>query len=468
MKRSRNINRRGITMVELVVAMLLVGLVGLTAFGIISFSNRVLIESRREFEFQFSTRNVLNLTSDTLRYATAVFTVPKSIFDPNNLTEGWDYIGINQVVVTPAQDGNPAVTGHQIVKYSYNRTSGGHIATVIVEAKPHVDFIFQFKKVEQETVDSMLSFTIFSIPAGSKDAFGNPKPELTITSEVESINSLQVKDWGTPSDPAVAVAFLTAERSKSAVGNIAMVLDTSGSMAWPMGGQYASGKSRINILKEEGKTLINALAQESNTYVSLVPFATSANNPGDFYNAKSNLETLLPAVDGLEAIGGTNTGDGLRRAYWNLSRADAETPANVVVRSYLIVLVDGVTTFSTVVSDSNRNSVTANGNVHEGFLDRTPYDSNGQIAGNGSSLDSGGTAYVNLIGSMLQADGVKTYVIGFSSIPTELTSVNHIAAACGAPSDRVFVAGDQDALNQVFEAIRADIINDLTSVLGPF
>ena len=102
-------------------------------------------------------------------------------------------------------------------------------------------------------------------------------------------------------------------------------------------------------------------------------------------------------------------------------------------------------------------------------LDRTdPRDTTGQIVGNGSSLDAKGTAYVNLIGQKLQDENVKVYVIGFSSLSSELESVNDIAEACGATPDAVFRAGTQGALTEVFDTIKADIINDLSSVIGPF
>jgi len=128
-----------------------------------------------------------------------------------------------------------------------------------------------------------------------------------------------------------------------------------------------------------------------------------------------------------------------------------------------------VTTFASVVSNSDRSFYTIDGNVREGYLDRNdPRDTSGQIAGNGSSLDAKGTGYVNRIGSDLRSGGfAKAYVIGFSAISSELNSVNDIAAACGATADRVFRAGSQDDLSQVFDTIQQDIVNDLWYLQGP-
>jgi hypothetical protein len=407
-------------------------------------------------------------TSSIVRYASAVFTIPTSSFRADNLAEGWDYIGIQPVVITPAQDGNPAVLGNEVVQYTFNSTTKAHMPVVLLAAQVGVDYEFVFNRVDPQSSDTLLQFTVQSIPNGSVDEFGLPKAQLTVITEVEARNSLQVVDLSTPIDPAIAIAFRRQDRSVSVVGHVAMVLDNSGSMADNLAGNNGT-PSRISILKTETQTIVNSFAQESNIDISLIPFATSANDPYPFYNAHDSLSSLTGIINGFNAIGGTNTGDGLRRAYWNLKTHAAEVPSNVTVKSYVIVLVDGVTTFASVISNTNRSFVVDNRNVNEGYLDRSGENSSsGQIAGNGTYLDAKGTGYVNLIGAMLDSNSFsKVYVIGFSSIHSELDSVNDIAAACGAPSDRVFRADSQTALDIVLTTIRQDIVNDLWYLQGP-
>jgi hypothetical protein len=339
---------------------------------------------------------------------------------------------------------------------------------VLLAAQVGVDYEFVFNRVDPQSSDTLLQFTVQSIPNGSVDEFGLPKAQLTVITEVEARNSLQVVDLSTPIDPAIAIAFRRQDRSVSVVGHVAMVLDNSGSMADNLAGNNGT-PSRISILKTETQTIVNSFAQESNIDISLIPFATSANDPYPFYNAHDSLSSLTGIINGFNAIGGTNTGDGLRRAYWNLKTHAAEVPSNVTVKSYVIVLVDGVTTFASVISNTNRSFVVDNRNVNEGYLDRSGENSSsGQIAGNGTYLDAKGTGYVNLIGAMLDSNSFsKVYVIGFSSIHSELDSVNDIAAACGAPSDRVFRADSQTALDIVLTTIRQDIVNDLWYLQGP-
>ncbi len=457
----------GVTLVELIIAMALVSIIITLSFSVINFGNKVLDMSVDEFDFQFSTRMVLDSTSKIVRYSTALFTIPRSSFRPDNLSSGWDYIGIREVTLTPAQGGNPAVLGNEIVKYQYDNVTDTHLSSVILPAQDDTLYQFVFKKTNPQDEDSLLQFTIQSYPKGSVDPYGIPRAQLDITSEVEAQNALQVIDLGSNLDPAVAIAFRLQDRKKNVVGHVALVLDTSGSMSSNLSGG-SNGSSRISILRDEAKTLINAFAQEDNIDISLVPFATSANNPGPFLNAKGETASLITTINGLTAIGGTNTGDGLRRAFKGLQGHNATLATGVNASNYVIVLVDGVTTFASVVSNANRAYVTGVMDVNEGFLDRSPKDNNGQIAGNGSSLDTKGTAYVNTIGDMLRTNNfAKVYVIGFSSISSELNSVNDIATACGAPSERVFRAGSADALTQVFESIRQDIVNDLWYLQGP-
>jgi prepilin-type N-terminal cleavage/methylation domain-containing protein len=462
-------NKRGVTLMELIVAMVIVAVIGITTLSILMFGSNALKASDKEVEFQFSTRMIFNETSNIIRYSSAVFTIPASSFRPGNLCAGWDYIGIHQVVVTPAQNGNPAVMGYEIVKYVFDAASNSHIPYVLMAAKPDVSYEFVFEKTNPQDVDSLLKFTVRTYPQGSLDEFGRPRPQLTVRSEVEAKNSLQVVDLASVLDPATAIAFRHQDRAKNVVGHIAMVMDKSGSMADNMAGQPNRVPSRISILKNEATSLIHSFAQEDNIDISLVPFSTSANNPSSFYPSQTGESSLASIVNGFTALGGTNTGDGLRRAYWGLVTHNATVPTGIRVRNYVIVLVDGVTTFGSVVSNSNRNYFTADGNVREGYLDRTdPRDTTGQIVGNGSDLDSKGTAYVNTIGALLKTNSfAKTYVIGFSSLSSELDSVNDIADACGAPAERVFRADSQTALADVFETIREDIVNDLWYLQGP-
>lgn len=452
----------GMTLVEIIVATALLGLVVLGSYAIVNFARLYLDKSQTEYEFQFSTRYALQKTSDVIRYSTAVFTIPESSFSADNLDTGWDYIGIVDTA-----------DGEEIVKYTYDSVSDSHIESVLVPAQQDVRYEFVFTKVNPSDEDSLLEFSIKSYPAGSVDEHGESAAAVTITSEVNAQNSLQIIDLSSPPyDPAVAIAFRSEERVKSVVGHVAMVLDTSGSMAWGLDGNTTPSPtdSRIYALRTQAAALITKFATEDNIDVKLVPFNTSANDSDNsayvFRNAKTGQAALLTAVSGLTADGGTNTGDGLRRAYWALYNHNQEVGTGVRASNYLIILVDGVTTFASVKSNTDRSYVTQDGAVNEGYLDTSPKDTvNGQIAGNGANLDAKGTAYVNLVGTDYIQGFARVYVIGFSAKTSELNSVNDIAAACG--SDNVYRADSATALGTVFSAIEEDIVNDLWYLQGP-
>jgi prepilin-type N-terminal cleavage/methylation domain-containing protein len=163
----------GMTLIEVIVAVALLGLVVTGAYSIINFARLYLQKSQTEYQFQFATRYTLQKTSDVIRYSTAVFTIPESSFAADNLDSGWDYIGI---VDTP--------DGEEIVKYTYDSTTDAHFASVLVSAQPDVGYEFVFTKVNPSDEDSLLRFSIRSYPAGSVDAHGvlsplSPLPKST-------------------------------------------------------------------------------------------------------------------------------------------------------------------------------------------------------------------------------------------------------------------------------------------------
>lgn len=450
-------NKKGITLVELLIALGFVSLVVVLAFSLLRFTRKAYTVGSDEFELQSNMRITVEKVNDMVRYSTAVFTIPKSSFREDNLTEGWDYFGVMN------KDGETF-----IVNYKYNRSTKTHDTIMILPPKEGFIYNTTFDKINPHDVDNLLKFTIEALSSDQLDEHGNPVKKHVIVSELEGLNALQLIDNGTAINPAVAIAYRGDDRDNSVVGHVAMVLDTSGSMAKKLNG-YTGTPTRISILQDEAKNLVNAFAQENNIDISLVPFATSANSPLPFRNARLETSQLLNDIDGFTAVGGTNTGDGLRRAYHNLKDHNATVPYNVDASNYVIVLVDGVTTFASVTSDSNRNFVTDDSDVNEGYLDRNPYDPDGQIAGNGSSLDTQyGEPYVNTIGAMIQnGDFAKVYVIGFSAVPSELASRDDIAYACGATSDQIYTAATSDDLSLVFDTIRQEIVNDLWYLQGP-
>jgi len=458
-------NRKGFTLIEVLISIGLLGMIISAGFGVLNFGSTVQRKSISEFEIQSSIRLVADNTNRISRFSTAVFTVPQSSFREDNLTEGWSYVG---------------VLNGSIALYEYKEKDGvvGHHKTVIAEPDPNIDYKIVFHQAEEDHQEKIVGYTIqafFKDRPVELDENGDPIGHVNLYSQVEALNSIQVIHKGTNLDPAVALAFRGDIRDDAEIevlrpiAQIAMVLDVSGSMNWRMDGYetYNPQLRRIWFLKQAASELIEKFAaSEYPVDISLVPFSTHANNPKPFRRAQDEKEQLLSDISALSADGGTNTGDGLRRAYHNILEG-RNNPAyeDRIVSDYIIVLVDGVTTFATRTGWTTSYPYRTDGlDIPYPYYSYSYYYSH--IHGNGSTLDAQGTAYVDLIGSLIQNDGdIKVFVIGFSSRSSDLESVDDIVAATGA--EPKFIAGDLDELSLAFGEIQKNILNELWYIDGP-
>ena len=364
----------------------------------------------------------------------------------------------------------------------------------------------------------------------------NDGHENVISTEVEAINVLHIIDWGDAKKPAIALAYRTEETPeiyKKAVAAMSMVLDTSGSMKWNMdGGNPTSSKpSRIsllqNTLNENDKGLFSIL-DKSDVFISLIPFSNNANITKNNYNNVTDEEAikfhnvkveddknkLKNMVNTLTADGGTNTGDGMRRGYHQLIKLNDEKRdkyslnVNQEIKNYMIVLVDGVTTFGSrnVKVQYNwfplytvytaKEFITDDKDILDGYLmGEGTYKRVGPInegdnrkaIGNGAELDENhGEAYVKKIGEEIQNTKLnykplidQAFVIGYSNKDSELQSLTNIATSLGIEvnsneanekfenNDFVFVATDKDSLEKAFENIGGYINEELWQIEGP-
>ncbi|NTV90861.1 MAG: VWA domain-containing protein, partial [Clostridiales bacterium] len=428
-----------------------------------------------------------------VRYSTALFAIPESGFE--NLSanmDGWDYFGIEDVSIPGTTE-----TGSRIVEYIHNGlASGGHSANVILEAQPNIYYKFSFSKPDiYDLEDKLLNISITGYSTKILDASGNPKVKQLVTTQVEAQNAMQVIDRGS----ATAIAFRNEDRPgtlKSVEAHVTMVMDKSGSMKEDLDGGPAASENqqRIYFLKEAGKSLVSKFANSRNIFVSLVPFSTSANNPSDFYNAYSDTDTLKAFFDSSSfyAEGGTNTGDGMRRAYHKLMNKDAVT-SGATVANYMIILVDGVSTFASVDSytgnywnpstydlfetDGNIDDAehsNGHGNTYFNQIIDYGYNTYTDRFGNTVTVDTNNRfakEYVNVIGQKIknkvtEANSKWTvYIVGYSNVSSEITCINSIKDACGAKA--VYTATDYNGLLNVFDTIQNDIANDLWFLMGP-
>lgn len=465
-------NNKGLTLVELLVTLGFASLILILSFSMLKFTTVAYEIGEEEYDLQASVRIANEYVNNLVRYSTAVFTIPESSFREDNLTPGWDYFGVV----------NNGEEGSYIANYKYNPSTNSHDKKILLAAKDNFVYEVVFDKNNPHDVDKLIEYTLEAFSTNNLDEYGNPRSRLKVVSEIEGLNSLQVIDRGSSVDPAVAIAYRGDDMTSSNpfMAHVAMVLDKSGSMSDQMRDKDNNWRQKIAIMRDEATSIVQSFASKENIVVSLVPFSTSANNPKETRLASDS--QLITDISNLTARGGTNTGDGIRRAYYRLKDYEANNPT-YTTSNYVIILVDGVTTFGSVKYNTyNRNilgsRVDSNdyddedyedvqyfyGPGYEGNIDDDEYD-DGNVVGYGNRYDDFGKEYVKQVGNLIKTDDyAKVYVIAFA---VDASAVDNIAESCGAPEDQVYIASDADGLNLAFTEIEDSIINDISFLEGP-
>ena len=498
--------RKGFTLVEVVLTIALISMVVLGGTNLVTFGIRGHRLSMDEFDIQSNLRLLSHNVNTTIRDTSAVFLLHRENAD--NLTEEWNYI-----MLSPEKD--------RLLNYVWNSSTSSHDVQEMFPGIEGITLELDFNKESAPNIDRLLEFGI------TVNGLGETR---VIDTEIEAKNSLQIVDRSYLEEPNV-LAYRNDSRLdevSNAQAAVAMVLDKSGSMGDRMDGGSANDShsnpirhSRMKLMKQEATRLVEELSELPNVYVSINPFDSTANSSQPMMNAKQELNTspgLKSIIDGLSANGGTNTGDGIRRAYHRIKDFN-ELPANTskTNKNFMIILVDGVTTFASaheVVTDHTISFGSSQGDyytdldgreyefshstgfwiwrtyyydyigpVYENYVvgddgistsnfSYNTYYSTGRVVGNGSSLDPYGTAYVDLVGDMVKSykegtnEEIKVYVIGFSAVPNDYGSLEDIAQA--TTDDTVYYeAGSSEALEEIFSAIQRDISDALWHIGGP-
>lgn len=178
-------------------------------------------------------------------------------------------------------------------------------------------------------------------------AMTKPSFDITITKdkEIASVyDDVTITGTITPND------FETEITKK----RIVFLLDTSGSMG---------DSSRLTKAKSATKKFLEELRDNQNVEVAIVTFATAAcinpygytKNNVRYYDASNTSEynQLINIVNGLQATGGTNTAEGLRKAKYMLDYKDDN-----VSDKNLVFMTDGLPTYYPLTSGWNKKIYT--------------------------------------------------------------------------------------------------------------
>jgi len=438
--------KHGFTLVELIVVIAFVSIIFSTAGSIMVFSIKSQDVIEKEFQIQSDMRIASEIVNQQVRYASAVFLLNSSQYTgSSDLKEGWSYFALSD-------------DKSEIVHYGWNETSGTHEVNQLVKARDGVFYGLRFDGMQDKS--GVVKYQL----DGHFDDGG--KVKVSIKSELNALNSVVVDDSGVGVLPAVTMAYRSedipdADKIKVAV---TLVLDRSGSMGYVMGG--GNDDIRIAVMKAKASELIDTFASMDNVYVSLIPFSTNANNPGNFLLAKDHKDTLKASINGYSANGGTNAGDGLRRSYYNHVTFNSTELDKVL--NYTILLMDGNPTYWPSKDGSTHfygtGDISDNGNV---------------LGGNGSSTIDGSMDYISAFSnsyikniSHTQTVFMKTFVIGFTGVTEEVNRANTIATYHTHGYDNrikgfYYAATSSEELANVFASITEYILQDTWHIYGP-
>lgn len=431
-------DRRGFTLVELMVTIVLIGMVVTLAGSLFNFSFMAEKNTEKEYDLQSEVRLASQILNKSIRDSTVTFTIPDTLFQKSKKAK-WNYFGIEN--------------HNEIVQYSWDGTT--HVRKVLVKASDGVKYNLYF--VNNAKDSKLIEFNL--------ECFidGNESKKIAIKTELDALNSVALDDGGSAETPATAIAYRTDPRPtpENVTISVSMALDKSGSMDENM-----TGGKRISIMKSKAKGLLAKFSDMGNVQVCIVPYSTSANNADNsMTGVTGNLSSLQQKIENMSANGGTNIGDALRRSYYAIKNYN-NVNAGKQILNYVILLTDGEPTYCTKekVSGVWKYYVKDGADISENKT-----TDGGNIAGPGNDYSQDCMDYIGTIGSDKIINGgfkIKTFVIGFSDNKDDVAHAKSIAEdKC---KGTYYYAGDAAALEKAFDDIKTVILNDSWHIYGPY
>ncbi len=438
--------RAGFTLIEIVIAIAIMGIATLMAWPLIRYSSTAQERVHDEAMIQSDVRLAAEELTQHIRHATVGFTVTDTQLTNPGMTREWDYFVLEQ-------------NKRQISYFQWQDTGGGvfaHVRKVIVPEREGISYNLTF---HQNTAGSQkVAFRL----DGYYDSASDMK--MTVESELIALNSVVIDDLGTAADPAVALAFRSDPAPKPSVNSrpvkiaVTMVLDESGSMNERLGGRRKNA-----ILKEKAKAMVDDFIEMGNVSVCVIPYSNSA-TPGTMYDATvANSRRIKTDIDGVGTSGATNTGDGMRRAYWVLDDYRTRNAGTDVV-CYMMLLTDGDPTLYSIKSGTYQLDAAA--------MSSSDGDGDDNIDNINECM-----LYVKEVGDRLFKTGpmdIKSYVIAFASSESQVTRAETIAEThCTSPTDpdregTYFFANSEVALENAMTTITDTIIRETWHIYGPY
>ncbi len=481
--------RRGISLVEICVAMVIMGIIGYFANVMLKYSYSSLSIGQKSSEIQSNVRVVTETINNVIKNSTAIFLIPNSSFSRGVLSEGWDYVG----TVKKNVDGK---TISQVVHYKYNPDTETHDEIVLSPSDSGALYQIKFQQNDIYENQKLINFSI-----NGYDPENLKKPAMSMESEMEALNSLQVVNYSSDFDYSSAIAFRMDNRNiKKTVGQVSLVLDCSGSMMELMEGQYGDmfnpwyrENSRSYILREAAQILMTNLYEVGATAkLNLTTFSDYASTKyangipeslrsiskfmelGDYYEEIFDIFNVehytkvgygfVDQNDLLDPIGLTNIGDGLRLSYYSIMEEDERTKAaGDIPSNYMILLIDGENNVFT-----HKGSDPLSGELYYGpnYVTKDPTIFSSDFCDDETPEFQKATEYLETWAEKIKSEpNIKVYFIVLSSVSEE--KVSKLKYDLGVEDDAIFKTVDREGLGEIFNSIGRTIVSDLWFLNGP-
>lgn len=239
---------------------------------------------------------------------------------------------------------------------------------------------------------------------------------------------------------------------------IVLVLDISGSMN-DLITVNNKRTTKIKELKNAANNFIVKMKDVQNLKIGIVTYSKNSTIQSDLISSNNTL-ALSDAINAISANGGTNTGEGLRKATYLLSNSNNQSN---LANKIIVFMSDGIPTYNYkkwVRTGFIKGHYEYNCDITKENIENDSY-----LMGSGNSDYSGECLkYATTIGQIISNKGYNIFSIGYGLGVADSSgnkNMKSIHESMGGESgiNGTFFPTDEGAIASVFESIADNIIN---------
>lgn len=374
--------RTGFTLVELIIVILLMGVLISAAGSAMIFGMNVNRAHLEEYQFQDEMRGAIDAVEEKLKRASAVFAIQESDYNGSAKDKNWQYIG---------RADDTSVNAGEIVEYKYDKSSGTWLEFPITKSNGLVSYSL---KIEPQSTSGpaskLLVYELFGSPKDKATGLFDDKKARSLKSSVESLNSYTVFNRGTPSDPAVAIAFRDDEKTPPVLSSLVLMCEISEQMTWGMETQHSSNR-RDAASRRALKKFAEGFQDTNNLYGTFLVFDQYAEYAdlhntfrSRFVSMKDHANEITNAIDEkahaneyvgtIYRSGLSNLGDALRAGYVAIDEFGSSMGSGYKnSTNYIVAVVTGVPNSRSYITDNAISSYLGSAVGYKAGYEATAY-----------------------------------------------------------------------------------------------